>query len=516
MKPAKSSATGCCRSAITRRSRRRCRGRHGVTSALWTVDAMAAAMGARATGALPAGVRRLSIDSRTLARGRGLLRHPGRQPRRPRLRRGGAEGRRRAGRGRARASATRFAADAPLLVVDDVLEALARACRAPRARASPPNRSPSPARSARPAPRKPCGWRSRADGDDPCLGRLLQQPLGRAAVARALSAQREFAVFEIGMNHAGEIAPLARLVRPHVAIITTIEPVHLEYFGSLEEIADAKAEIFLGLEPGGAAVINRDNAHFARLRRAAEAAGVARIVSFGEHAQADARLEGCALAAGHARPSQARILGQRRHLQARRAGPPSGAQFARGAGGRVARSAPISRWPRWRSPTCKPAAGRGARARLKLPGGSALLIDESYNANPASMRAALALLGQAPIGRAGRRIAVLGDMLELGAQGPRPASRRWPSRSLAARRRSRLLLRAADARAVGGSSLRAPRRLCRDRGGAGASVLGAMRAGDAVMVKGSLGSQNGADRQGARTRSFPNGRARTGGGRLKA
>ena len=78
-----------------------------------------------------------------------------------------------------------------------------------------------------------------------------------------------YAVFEMGMNHAGEIEPLTRLVRPQVAIVTAIEPVHLEFFGSLEAIADAKAEIFLGLERGGAAVINRDNPQFARLERSA-------------------------------------------------------------------------------------------------------------------------------------------------------------------------------------------------------------------------------------------------------
>ena len=97
------------------------------------------------------------------------------------------------------------------------------------------------------------------------------------------------------MNHAGEIEPLSRLARPHVAIITTIAPVHLEFFGTLAKIADAKAEIFLGLEPDGAAVLNRDNAQFGRLKRRAKEAGVARVVSFGEHAKADARLIKCAL-----------------------------------------------------------------------------------------------------------------------------------------------------------------------------------------------------------------------------
>ena len=112
-----------------------------------------------------------------------------------------------------------------------------------------------------------------------------------------------------------------------------------------------------------------------------------------------------------------------------------------------------------------PPSGRGARIALELPGGAALLIDESYNANPASMRAALALLGQAPIGPRGRRIAVLGDMLELGAQGAELHAA-WSSRSSANARRSGVLRRPADAGAVGGPSLRAPGRLCRNVGGA--------------------------------------------------
>src|SRR6202008_808311 len=93
-----------------------------------------------------------------------------------------------------------------------------------------------------------------------------------------------FAGFEMGMNHAGEIEPLALLVRPHVAIITTIAPVHLEYLGTIEAIADAKAESFRGLTGDGVAVINRDIAQYDRLARGAADAGVARVVSFGEHA----------------------------------------------------------------------------------------------------------------------------------------------------------------------------------------------------------------------------------------
>ena len=135
--------------------------------------------------------------------------------------------------------------------------------RARRARAHErEGRSPSPARSARPAPRKCCGPRS-PDGETHASAASYNNHWGVPLSLARCPASADYAVFEIGMNHAGEIAPLSRLVRPHVAMITTIAPVHLEFFGTLEAIADAKAEIFLGLEPGGAAVINRDNAQFA-------------------------------------------------------------------------------------------------------------------------------------------------------------------------------------------------------------------------------------------------------------
>src|SRR5204862_2035504 len=103
-------------------------------------------------------------------------------------------------------------------------------------------------------------------------------PLSLALMPRSA----RFGVFEIGMNHAGEITPLTQLVRPHVAIVTTIAPVHLEFFGTLDAIADAKAEIFSGVEPGGAAVINADISQFGRLKAAAQAAGIKEIISFGE------------------------------------------------------------------------------------------------------------------------------------------------------------------------------------------------------------------------------------------
>jgi UDP-N-acetylmuramoyl-tripeptide--D-alanyl-D-alanine ligase len=225
--------------------------------------------------------------------------------------------------------------------------------------------------------------------------------------------ETRFGVFEIGMNHAGEITPLVRMVRPHIAIVTTVEPVHLAQFPSVEAIAEAKAEIFLGLEPGGTAIINRDNTHFEILRARAEAAG-ARIVSFGQDARADVRpkvlelsSEGTSieLAIG-GRDVHFRVAVPGIHI-ARNALAVAAAVAAAGADVETALPALA---------TLPPPPGRGSRAELPLAGGKILLIDESYNANPASMRAALAVLGTVPRASYRRRIAVLGDMLELGAQ----------------------------------------------------------------------------------------------------
>jgi len=221
-----------------------------------------------------------------------------------------------------------------------------------------------------------------------------------------------FGVFEIGMNHAGEITPLVEMVRPHVAIITTIAPVHLEHFESVDDIADAKAEIFTGLEPGGAVVLNIDVKQYVRLRKAAEDAGITRIYTFGSRKGADARFEDAVTIAEGTRV-QARILGRRytytvgapgRHMAMNSLGVLLGVEALGGNLDRAA--ADLSRFT--------PPAGRGERSFLRSRGGDFTLVDESYNANPASMRAALSLLRETQVG--GRRIAVLGDMLELGPQ----------------------------------------------------------------------------------------------------
>jgi UDP-N-acetylmuramyl pentapeptide synthase len=213
------------------------------------------------------------------------------------------------------------------------------------------------------------------------------------------------------MNHAGEIRPLVRLVRPHVAIVTTVEPVHLAFFNSEAEIAEAKAEIFEGLEPGGTAVLNRDNRWFDLLAERAGEQG-ARIRTFGEHASADVRLRRVTLEADGSgveasldgRTYAFRLGAPGRHLVQNAlavlaAIEAAGADPTRAAGALSRFHAP---------------KGRGERHRLNHPAGAFTLIDESYNANPASVRAALALLRQSAPQGGGRRIAVLGDMLELG------------------------------------------------------------------------------------------------------
>ncbi|OBX19264.1 UDP-N-acetylmuramoylalanyl-D-glutamyl-2, 6-diaminopimelate--D-alanyl-D-alanine ligase [Erythrobacter sp. QSSC1-22B] len=228
-----------------------------------------------------------------------------------------------------------------------------------------------------------------------------------------MPARSRFGVFEMGMNHAGEIATLTDHVRPHVAVVTTIAPAHIENLGSEEAIADAKAEIFAGLEPGGVAVIPADSPHFERLRDHAEKAG-ARIVSFGCARHATMRLLDaipsanggslvtCEYPDGRmcftvAEPGEHWIANSLAVMAAVLA---CGADMA-AAGLALAEMGGLE--------------GRGARHQVAAPGGKALLIDESYNANPASMRATLAQLGATP---AVRRIAVLGAMKELGDFGP--------------------------------------------------------------------------------------------------
>jgi len=297
-----------------------------------------------------------------------------------------------------------------------------------------------------------------------------------------------FGVFEVGMNHPGEITPLVGFVRPHVAIVTTIAASHLGHFASLDEIADAKAEIFSGVVPGGAAVINRDTPFFDKLAAAARKAGIARVYGFGRHAEAEIRLTQLAL-----HPTcccvTASIMGEQviyklgmpgehmaiNSLAVLAAAKLMGADLARAA---LALS------------EAKPAKGRGVQQALSMPGGELLLIDESYNANPASVRAALALLAQSKPGRNGRRIAVLGDMLELGESSP--ALHAGLAEALDSAHVD-VLYAAGPLMAHLFQATRAERRGLHAESSEQLkdALLAGLRPGDVVMVKGSLGSRMG-------------------------
>jgi UDP-N-acetylmuramoyl-tripeptide--D-alanyl-D-alanine ligase len=452
----------------------------------WTLDAMAAAMGAARAGALPAGIPGLSIDSRTVGRGEAFFAIMGEN-------RDGHDfvaAALDAGAGLAVVAADKRAAmppGAPLLVVPDVLGALVDLARAARARSQ--ARVIAVTGSVGKTGTKDALQLVLAcEGETHSSAASYNNQWGVPLSLARMPQSARFGIFEIGMNHAGEITPLVRLVRPHVAIVTTVEPAHLEYFGTVEAIADAKAEIFLGLEPGGVALINRDSPHYERLRAGAAAAGAGRILAFGAHAEADARLIEASLKADCS-SVRADILGADvtyklgapgRHvvlnsLAVLAAAALVGADLAVCALALVALASPV---------------GRGRRAALAVPGGQALLIDESYNANPASMRAAFALLGQAPVEGRGRRIAVLGDMLELGS---RAADLH---RDLA----EPVLANAVDLVFCAGPLMHALwEALPSERRGGYAEtaaalepqVVAAIRAGDAVMVKGSLGSRMG-------------------------
>lgn len=455
-----------------------------MTAPLWTIDDMARAMGATRMGGLPRSISGISIDSRTVAPGEAFFAIRGDVHDGHRF----VEAALKAGAALAVidvAHRADFAAGGPLLVVPDVLAGLVALGRAARARTK--------ARVI-----AVTGSVGKTSTKEALRVVLAAQGVTHASVASfnnhwgvPLTLARcpqdaRFAVFEIGMNHAGEIEPLTKMVRPHIAIVTTIEPAHLEFFGSVEAIADAKAEIFAGLEPGGVAVLNRDNAQFAYLKQRAGDYGVARIVSFGADAAADIHLIECTLEASRSLV-RASVLGAAidyelgvagRHMVMNSLAVLAAAQLA--GADLAASAAALAR--------LVPPSGRGARQELLVRGGSALLIDESYNANPASMRAAIAVLARMPVGAGGRRIAVFGDMLELGADGP--SLHRDLAEALEEGRVDTVFL-CGDLMRHLWDALPPSRRggYAETSAGLESEVTRSLRAGDVVMVKGSLGSK---------------------------
>ncbi len=457
---------------------------------LWTAPDAAAAAGGRAVGDWS--VTGVSIDSRSLAPGDLFVALTGDARDGHAFVAGALE----AGAGAALVSRIPdgVSEDAPLLIVDDTLEGLRGLAAAARAR-----------------------MRGKVVGVTGSVGKTGVKEMLRAALSAQgethaaeksynnhwgvpltlarMPASTEFAAIEIGMNHPGEITPLTTLARPHAAIVTTVEPVHLEHFRDVEEIADAKAEIFAGLEPGGIAILNRDNRHFARLEQAAVKTG-ARVIGFGRDPAAEAQLHSVDLGPT-ATVASARIAG--RPIVYRLGSP--GRHLAMNGlavltavdaiGANLAKAALAL--ATWTAP-----AGRGARWRIVLGpdgvDGAIDLLDESYNANPASMGAALEVLSVSKpedgIGRdfRGRRIAILGDMLELG---PREAELHAGLADLPAMRSVDLVVCSGPRMKALHNALEPAR-----RGGwyetsaeAAARARRLIDAGDVVTVKGSLGAK---------------------------
>jgi UDP-N-acetylmuramoyl-tripeptide--D-alanyl-D-alanine ligase len=372
---------------------------------LWTAEEAASATGGRAQGSWNA--TGISIDTRTLEKGDLFVALKG-------ARDGHAFVAAALEKGAGAALVSRVpegvTADAPLLIVGDTqagLEGLGRASRA-RTRARIVAVTGSAGKTTtKEMLRVILGAAGSVAASAASYNNHWGVPLSLARMPRDV----DFGVFEIGMNHEGEIRALVAQVRPQVAIVTTIAPAHLEHFGTIEAIADAKSEIFEGIVKGGPALIPADNPMAKRLIDAARAAGVERILTFGMKPGSDARLI-TAEARGDMQDVTAEIAGQTIRFRIGAAG----AHIAMNALAAIlaavnmgveieAAAASLVRFGALK--------GRGAR----FDAGGIDVIDESYNANPASMAAALSLLGAAHPAARGRRIAVLGDMLELGPQG---------------------------------------------------------------------------------------------------
>jgi len=435
-------------------------------TALWTSDALAAATGGRATH--PFTATGVSIDTRTLRPGDLFVALTGDN-------RDGhgfvADALARGAAGALVSRADGLPENAPLLVVGDTLRALQALGAAGRAR-----------------------FGGRVVAVTGSVGKTTTKEMLRAVLGAfgpvhaaeasynnhwgvpltlaRLPADAAFCVAEIGMNQPGEILPLARLVRPHVAVITTVGTAHIGHLGSQEAIADEKASLLRGLEPGGIAVLPADSALLTRL--IAAAAAPVRLFGDGENRLLDAASDG--------RETRVAALVGGTRVAFRLAAP--GRHMATNALAALTAAAALGLDPA-RAATALggfvPIAGRGAQRTLQ---GDVLLLDESYNASADSVRAALDVLRmQAPR----RRLAVLGDMRELGDRGP------GEHRGLAAD-----VVASADLLYACGpltrhlfdavpAALRAAH--APDAASLSSLVAAEIRPGDAVLVKGSLGSR---------------------------
>lgn len=451
---------------------------------LWTLDALVAAVQGRVRGTPAPAITGISIDSRTLAKGEAFFAIKGDR----------VDGHDYVAKAHAAGAGVSVIAearlgdmpqDAPLIIVVDVLEALRRLARAARARSGAKIVAVTGS-VGKTSSKEMLRLTLSRSGETHASAASYNNHWGVPLSLARLPQSARYGVFELGMNHAGELTPLSQMVQPHIALITTIEPVHIEFFSGIEAIADAKAEIFAGVVKGGAVVLNRDNAQFERLAEAARSHGVKEIAGFGESREASARLIDVHLGP-EGSSVRASILGEEvfyslsapgRHVVQNSLGVLACVKLAGADLAKAAHSLAGMMQPK----------GRGQRFVLTVNGGRALLLDESYNANPASMRAAIDVLGRAPVGTGGRRIAVLGEMLELGASAE--TLHAGLAADLAAAKVDKVFCAGPLMRALY-DALPSAR-----RGGYAESgeriepeVLAVLKPGDAVMIKGSNASR---------------------------
>ncbi|MER9685580.1 MULTISPECIES: UDP-N-acetylmuramoylalanyl-D-glutamyl-2,6-diaminopimelate--D-alanyl-D-alanine ligase [unclassified Mesorhizobium] len=380
-------------------------------SVLWTSEALVDAMGGRPLGPMPEGISGISIDSRSLQPGDAFFAIKGEAMDGHDF----ATAAIKAGAGVLVVAEVKLPSlgrlTAPMIVVQDVLAALEKLGVAARARSSAKIIAVTGS-AGKTTTKEALRHVLSAVGKVHASAQSFNNHWGVPLTLARMPDDCDYAVFEIGMNHPGEIRPLVKMVRPQVAIVTLIAAAHLGFFKNLEEIAKAKAEIFEGIEPGGAALLNRDDARWKLLDKMARAAGVEHVFGFGENARSTYKLTKCELHADHS-DITARIGGQDvvarigapgRHMVQNVLAVLGAAHLVEADIAKVAEALADLSAER----------GRGKRHVLRHPKGLITLIDESYNANPASMAAAMALLNATPVTGEGRRIAVLGDMLELG------------------------------------------------------------------------------------------------------